>query len=181
MQFIAQIPFGPDLFPGTQPAMAFLFMTDSNAETETWNPDGGENAVIILPRRELTNAVTVGDAPRLFRMRKRLWSKTLLPEAVVFATELSESRDPEFVPEEGLVLMSGEERESYLAAIQGNKLGGSPYFIQADELPIPAPWHLLLQLDSATVPFWINFGDAGVGHLFIDGSGRQGKFLWQCC
>lgn len=37
------------------------------------------------------------------------------------------------------------------------------------------------KLDSTQVPFWINFGDAGIGYAFINGKGTDGRFLWQCC
>ena len=37
-----------------------------------------------------------------------------------------------------------------------------------------------LQLDSTLVPFYINFGDAGVGYVFVNIDYTVGKFLWQC-
>src|SRR6266446_6130541 len=67
MQFICQIPFGPNLFPGLAEAIAYLFMAYGDGDG-TWIPDGGENALIALPPERLTNSVTVGDAPRLCRM-----------------------------------------------------------------------------------------------------------------
>ncbi len=36
------------------------------------------------------------------------------------------------------------------------------HLMQVDE-----EWNLLIQLDSSSVPFSINFGDAGVGYGFI--------------
>jgi hypothetical protein len=39
---------------------------------------------------------------------------------------------------------------------------------------------LLLQLDSTKVPFFVNFGDAGIGYLFLSADGQTAKFLWQC-
>jgi len=180
LQFICQIPFGPDLFPGASDAMAYLFM-NASGEAETWQPDGGENAVVILPVERLTSVFAVGDAPRLYRMVKKWWKKCREPESIVFACTLQLSEDPVFVPEEAQLRMEEPDRLAYLEALEGNKLGGSPLFIQSDELPFSKPWHLLLQLDSANTPFWINFGDAGIGHLFINGNGTVGKFLWQCC
>lgn len=181
MQFICQMPFGPDLFPGAAEAMAYVFMTSSGDGDQTWVPDGGENAVVILPRERLTTSLTVGDAPRLCRMVKKWWKKTLTPEPCSFSVKLTISEDPAFVPEAALMQLPEEQATAYREALGGNKLGGTPGFLQGDELPMPEPWHLLLQLDSTQIPFWINFGDAGIGYAFINRTGTEGRFLWQCC
>lgn len=181
MQFICQIPFGPDLVPGTTEAIAYLFMTSSGDSDQTWIPDGGENALVIVPRERLTASLTVGDVPRLYRMVKKWWKNTLIPETCCFSAKLTISEDPVFIPTTMLMQMPEEQTRAYRDALSGNKLGGTPGFLQNDELPITEPWHLLLQLDSTQVPFWINFGDAGIGYAFINGSGTEGKFLWQCC
>jgi hypothetical protein len=52
--------------------------------------------------------------------------------------------------------------------------------MQGPEYPAGGPWKLLLQLDSTSVPFEVNFGDAGIGYGFIAEDGQSGKFLWQC-
>jgi len=179
MQFICQIPFGPDLFPDVAEAVAYLFMSTGDIEG-TWLPDGGENAVVIVPRHKLTGSITVGNAPRLSRMVKQWWSRTLVPEPCTFSARLAISSDPDFIPAEGLAEFSESQRVAYRTALLGNKLGGNPCFLQWDELPFSDGWHLLLQLDSATVPFWINFGDAGIGYAFLNSSGTEGRFLWQC-
>ncbi len=181
MQFICQIPFGPSLFPGVTEAVAYLFMTSSDDCPETWVAGGGENALIVLQREELTGGLTVADAPPVCRMEKRWWSKRLIAKPCVFHGKLITSEDPDFIPEAELLQMPETQIEAYRAVLSGTKLGGSPGFLQNDELPMPAPWHLLLQLDSAQIPFWINFGDAGIGYAFINGNGTEGKFFWQCC
>src|SRR5881296_2484384 len=180
MQFICQIPFGPDLFSGVTEAVAYLFITSGDGD-QTWVPDGGENALIVLPRERLTTSLTVGDAPRLCRMVKKWWKKELMAESCIFSARLTLSEDPPFIPESRLFQLPEEEAKAYRKALAGNKVGGTPGFLQGDELPFPAPWHLLLQLDSTQVPFWINFGDAGIGYAFINRNGTEGKFLWQCC
>lgn len=180
MQFICQIPFGPELFLGTTESVAYLFMTAGDGD-QTWLADGGENAVVIVPSAMLTKSVTVGDAPRLYRMVKKWWKKQLVPESCTFAAKLTVSEDPAFIPDSTLFRLQETEAKSYRDKLVGNKLGGTPGFLQNDELPFPEPWHLLLQLDSAYVPFWINFGDAGIGYAFLNGNGMEAKFLWQCC
>lgn len=180
MQFICQIPFGPELFQGTSESVAFLFLSTGDGD-QTWLPDGGENAVIILPLAKLTKTLTVGDAPRLYRMVKKWLRKDLVPESCSFTATLTFSHDPAFMPESTLSRLPDCEAKAHRQTLAGNKLGGAPGFLQGDELPFPEPWHLLLQLDSTRVPFWINFGDAGIGYAFINGNGTEGKFLWQCC
>lgn len=52
MRFIRQIKLTNELFPNTTAQMAYLFMTDEeNGEfvDGTYEPDGGENAVILQP------------------------------------------------------------------------------------------------------------------------------------
>lgn len=181
MQFICQIPFQADLFPGAGESVAYLFMTSGDNADETWTPDGGENAVVIVPPDKLSSSLTVGDPPRLCRMVKKWWSKQLTPESCSFSAKLTLSDDPEFIPDTRLMDLPEAEVEAYRDALAGNKLGGTPGFLQGDELPLAEPWYLLLQLDSAQVPFWINFGDAGIGYAFINRSGTEGRFLWQCC
>src|SRR5262249_11476504 len=144
-------------------------------------PEGGENSLVIVPREKLSGSMTIGDAPRLCRMVKKWWRKTLVPETCIFSAKLVISEDPAFLPLARLMQMPDEEAQAYRDTLSGNKLGGTPGFLQGDELPIPEPWHLLLQLDSTQVPFSINFGDAGIGYGFIDRGGTEGKFLWQCC
>jgi uncharacterized protein YwqG len=156
-------------------------MTSGGDGDGTWAPDGGENAVVIVPREKLTNSMTEGDAPRLYRMVKKWWSKKLVPKTCSFSAKLIPSEDPAFIPEAKLMEIPEEHANAYRDALKGNKLGGAPGFLQSDELPIPEPWYLLLQLDSAQVPFWINFGDAGIGYAFINRAGTEGKFVWQCC
>ena len=90
------------------------------------------------------------------------------------------TEDPAFISQPTLWQLPEAQATAYRESLIGNKLGGTPGFLQNDELPFPEPWHLLLQLDSTRVPFWINFGDAGIGYAFINGKGTEGKFLWQC-
>ena len=77
-------------------------------------------------------------------------------------------------------MWSDDELDAYASELAGNKIGGTPIFLQGDEFSSEADWLLLLQLDSTQVPFSVNFGDAGVAYAFIDPEGSQGKLLWQC-
>jgi hypothetical protein len=48
MEFIAQIALPPDLFPAVRARLAYLFMSGNEAD-DTWDPNSGENAVILQP------------------------------------------------------------------------------------------------------------------------------------
>ena len=50
MQFIGQIVFDEKLFPGAKGKIAYIFITNEEEFVDgTWDPGGGENAVIIMP------------------------------------------------------------------------------------------------------------------------------------
>ncbi|MDB6124537.1 MAG: hypothetical protein JWQ71_3530 [Pedosphaera sp.] len=191
MQFIGQFTLDPELFGGAPDRMAYLFMTnEEDAPTEsTWEPNGGENAVIIQPGGNSMPTISSPNGPAL-----QSWvetsrsvvgklmgkpSKRVL-EDCEFGVKLVSADDPEFLQEREFSKLSKEECEEYLLSLRGNKLGGTPEFIQGPEFPFPDSRKLLLQLDSGSVPFEINFGDAGVGYVFLSADGSQAKFLWQC-
>ena len=49
MQFIGQVAIDPRVFPNAVARMAYIFMTDLDGGDLTWDPDAGENAVILQP------------------------------------------------------------------------------------------------------------------------------------
>ena len=92
-------------------------------------------------------------------------------EAVELLVELTYREDPDFVPE-------GQGNDEYWEALEGDKIGGTPLFIQADEFPDDTHrWLLLFQLSDNELN--INFG-TGVGYAFVDEDCRMGRLLWQC-
>lgn len=152
MGFICQILLDNKLFPGGKNKIAYIFMTDGEDFVDgTWEPDSGENAVIIQTISDNIQHNTASDL---------LAGPTLEAEYKV---------ECEFAQES----LEGEEE-------YGNKIGGEPDFIQGEEYPDGGGWQLLLQLDSTEVPFEVNFGDAGIGYAFINKDCTEGKFLWQC-
>jgi uncharacterized protein YwqG len=186
MMFIGQISLDPEIFGDIPGKMAYLFMTDEEDEyvDGTWDPEGGENALIIQPGGE-ANVETVGleQGPSLYRMLKHPEDGERSSQPCEFAVQLQLGEDPSFVPEEKLYELresSWDDVENYHEVLSANKVGGTPGFIQGDEFPEGGPWKLLLQLDAAEVPFEVSFGDVGVGYAFISEDGRTGKFLWQC-
>jgi hypothetical protein len=64
-----------------------------------------------------------------------------------------------------------------------NQLGGPdvvPVWLQGDDLPGEG-WQLVAQLDSCQLPFEVNFGDTGVGYLFLSPDGKDAEFFFQSC
>ncbi|MBA3424019.1 MAG: DUF1963 domain-containing protein [Rubrobacter sp.] len=183
MQFICQITLDPELLGVTPGRMAYLFVTGEEERgfmTATWDPDGGENAVIVQPG-DANGAEIVPEAegPSLYMLvNGRDWQEGAAP--CEYAVDLEPGEDTEYVDEDERSQWSEEDYDSYCDALDGNKVGGTPVFIQSDEFPEGGPWRLLLQLDSMEVPFHVNFGDAGMGYAYISEDGESGKFLWQC-
>lgn len=183
MRFIGQLSLNRALFPGVQAQMAYLVMTDEEGDNfvdGTYEPEGGENAVILQPG--ITNVPTkeLAQGPTLYRMVEQAGLDRLQPKPCEFAVTVIEEEDIVFVSEDERWKMSEEEAKPVTGKLDENKIGGTPVFMQGDEFPFPGRCRLLLQLDSCSVPFSINFGDAGVGYAFLNETGDQAKFLWQC-
>jgi hypothetical protein len=50
--------------------------------------------------------------------------------------------------------------------------------VGGDEWP-REDWQLVVQLTDG-LPFYVSFGDAGIGYAFVSPDGKEGRFLWQC-
>lgn len=65
MRFICQIALDPDLFGAIPGRMAYVFMTDEERHVKgTWEPEGGENAVIIQPGTPAVPTAPLATGPR---------------------------------------------------------------------------------------------------------------------
>jgi Domain of unknown function (DUF1963) len=182
MQFVCQIALDPVVFGVPPGRMAYLFITGESEDEwvdGTYYPDGGENAVIVQPGgTNGAESVAESEGPSLYAfVDGRSWEGAVPCE---YSVSLEPGEDPEYVDEDERVEWSEAEFDAYEGPLDGNKVAGTPGFIQADEFPEAGPWRLLLQLDSMTVPFHVNFGDAGIGYAYISEDGRSGMFLWQC-
>lgn len=147
MRFIGQVNLG-DVYAEHEGKVAYIFMTEDDEYVDgTWEPEGGENAIIIQPQGN--------------------------PSVPVKSLESGPSRD-----EFGVIVSPKNVDEDN---IEGCRVGGIPHFLQGEEYPEPKDqWKFLIQLDSCSLPFEVNFGDAGIAYAFINKSANQGKFLWQC-
>lgn len=165
MRFICQINLQDIEIQDIEAKMAYLFMTDDEEYVDgTWEPDGGENAIVLQPLNNKSIKEVHSTGPTLYEM------------VDIGDKDKLESRDFECSVE--LIELTESEEEIDGLEIK-NKLGGNPDFLQFEEYPSNEKWHLLIQLDSTSVPFYINFGDAGVGYGFVNEDGTIAKFLWQ--
>ena len=179
MTFICQIALYPEIFGQTVGRMAYIFMTDLEEKVvPAWDPDSGENAVIIQPGRQpniQTMAAPIG--PTLYEYFEVPGQDQMQARPCEYLVDTARRTDPQFEDEAHRQGMDDQSFEKYSKAVEGNKVGGSPAFLQEDAMPPGGK--LLLQLDSAQVPFYVNFGDCGLGFAFISPDGSQGRFLFQ--
>ena len=191
MQFICQISLRDAPLEGTGDGVAYLFMTGGSEDgwvDGTYLAEGGENAVIVQPDGvpPAVDLIPEREGPSLYRMESGR-DGSLVPVPCEYAVELTPGEDPEHVPEGERSDWSDEEYLAYYEGLEGSKIGGTPGFVQGDEFPEGAgepperEWRLLLQLDSTGVPFYVDFGDSGVGYAYLAEDGSAGRFLWQCC
>lgn len=164
MKFICQIRLEKNLFNGLEDKIVYLFLTDDINVTNTYDPEGGENAVLIKSINECKIS------------RLNLFPSKGPSLDNEFKTEISYKEEPEFDTEE----WKEEQYDEYVRSVEGNKIAGSPAYVERNEPVIEKGWRLLLQIDSSDTPFEIDFGGGGVGYLFINSDCSKGKFLWQC-
>lgn len=161
MDFICQINLEDIDASENGSKMAYIFMTgEKNYAEGTWDPNLGENAVIIQPGENKIGSIDMATGPSLQNLTG--------PQDVVFeaAVEFSD-----------IVIPQPRDDGDFRII---NKIGGTPDFVQGDEYPSKdEEWDLLIQIKSSSVPFYINFGDMGVGYAFISKDRKRGKFLWQ--
>jgi uncharacterized protein YwqG len=183
MRFIGQIELREVYGFNTPAKMAYLFTTEEEDDSfvdGTYEPDGGENAVILQPGNTLTPTSSITEGPTLFKMVKVEGKERLQKQTCEISFNLVESDDILFISEDDRFKLSEEEAAAVTGDLDENKIGGSPVFMQGDEFPFEDNCQLLVQLDSCSVPFSINFGDAGVGYAFLNEDGTEARFLWQC-
>src|SRR5689334_4298679 len=122
MTFICQIVLTPDLFGPVVARMAYVFMTDTDDIVETWDPDEGENAVILQPGSPSVPTQPLLTGPSIYRMAAQPDESLLVPVPSEYEVQFHAGEDPEFVaPEwEG----GPPADESLPAPFAGNKIGG---------------------------------------------------------
>lgn len=183
MRFVCQIVLNDLAIDSDyQEKMAYLFISDSNDAPDEpgptpiiygqSDPEAGENAVILQPGGDrIVETQEIVDGPSLFAFENRNRER----RPVEFWVTLRESVDPDFVPQN-----TRRRSRKYYKTVAGNKLGGTVGFIQPDRFPfLESESELVLQLETRDIPFYVDFGDLGVGYLFVQLGKDRARFLWQ--
>ncbi|MFN7922546.1 MAG: DUF1963 domain-containing protein [Bryobacteraceae bacterium] len=179
MLFIGQVEIDPRLFPVTDRRIAYLFITD-NPDLETWDPESGENAVIIQVMQP-GHSVTIVKGPTLNEMYWEEGDDVGRERPLELAAEVVIEPQPDLTDEE-IDQLDEEAQKEYFSWL-GQSIGGKPDWIQNDE--VPDGWPLLLQIGEwprvagkSIVPTW-NFG-TGNCYVLISPDCSKGILLWQC-
>jgi hypothetical protein len=178
MQFLAQVAIDPHIFPNAVARMAYLFVTnDGDGSEPTWDPDAGENAVILQPGLPSPVAhAPLYTGPTLMTPGTGPADPTW--KALEYAAELTLRSEPAFMSRPEKITWSLEEKTQYWQALGGHKIGGSPHFGWEDWFPF-ANSRLLLQLDgSGGTPFFLPFGDGRSGWVIANADITEAKFKW---
>jgi hypothetical protein len=212
MQFMGQIQLVPELFGPLEAQMAYLFfMTDAYMEEavlthghpDTFDPDAGENAVILQPGIYRGPILPLTDGPTLYHVFPDERGLYVIKRPCEYAVEWHPGEDadnlaspwPDMTEEELSEEDDDLDDEAWMLkhrthpsawdlryeASDENKIGGFPVpTTNHDTFPYPAggPWQLLLQLQEVGMPFEINFGSDGTGYELLSEDGQVGKFLW---
>ncbi|WP_061995268.1 DUF1963 domain-containing protein [Clostridium sp. ATCC 25772] len=177
MMFVAQVALDKKLFGNIEEKMAYIFVTHAeNPEDDFFDPDivypdEGENAIIIQPGGQMfLETQRLKNGPTLFD------SSGLTYEGYVKFKYLE---DPEFIDSNVFRNLSEDKKSDYCKSVEGNKIGGVPYFFQGDEWPEDGKWKLLMQLNSNFLPFYLNLGASPTAFAFISDDLKRGKLLIQ--
>lgn len=188
MEFVAQVRLEPELFGNDRETLAYLFVADAVWSENTWDPYGGESAVVIEPDgRPAVPTADHAEGPTLHHLLDE-WggARPAPPEACEFAVLTVPGYDPAPVDEDRRRRWAADPWLEYqekatgaLGTPRGIKVGGDPYFFRDWPPPFnPAEWRLLLQLDGE-LPFFLNLGVDGIGYVLVRNDLRAGVFFWE--
>jgi hypothetical protein len=184
MCFVGQFPV-----PGSGGRIAYLFITDDpDGTVPTFEPEGGENALLVQPGGRVPDFLTITDAatgPSLWR-RGANWDDHVPVELQIDVAELDPDEEAALDAE-----ISAQEAEIAGIALEipetdvlspRSYVGGKPCFWQP-HIVLGPPWRFFFQLDGAEGwdddAYALNFG-GGTGYAYLSPDGIEGRFYWDC-
>lgn len=177
MVFVGQIRIPDFINPHGDLRMAYIFMTLDPDVDNTYDPNGGENSVIIQKADFQMQPVAAAQGPSLL-FANFVSDKVNLLLPCEFLVECTLVDDGIYIAEAEFQDLPNDEYERIRDLWSYDKIGGNPHWYQNEEFPY-APAKLLLQLGDDGVPFFVNFG-CGIAYVFTDESVQEAKMLWQC-
>ncbi|HJP74159.1 MAG TPA: hypothetical protein VJ914_07820 [Pseudonocardiaceae bacterium] len=184
MCFVGQFPI-----PGSGGRIAYLFITDDPDGTlPTFEPEGGENALLVQPGGRIPDFLTTTAAatgPSLWR-RGTDWDDHVPVELHVGVAELDPAEeaalDAEIAAQEAEIAGIALEIPETDVLSPRSYVGGKPCFWQP-HLVLGPPWRFFFQLDGAEGwdddAYALNFG-GGTGYAYLSPDGIEGRFYWDC-
>jgi hypothetical protein len=161
---------------GSGDRMVYLFAIGFSGEHATVVQPGGHVTESFETRASATGPTDL-DRVHLLRVEEEV-------DFSHFERELEPVEDEdEYDRQYRLEELLEERQKDAAGSIRMNQLGGPdvvPVWLQRDELPGEG-WQFVAQLDSGRLPFDVNFGDTGVGYLFLSPDGKNAEFFYQSC
>ncbi|WP_238547119.1 hypothetical protein [Actinoplanes friuliensis] len=185
MTFAGQFPL-----PGPDVRLAYLFLTqDEECLAETFEFEGGENALLIQPGGRIPGFVTGiprATGPSLWR-RGAKWTDRVPVELLLDVREPDAAArvrfDREIAGQDAVRTGVHREEDDDAEADCRSYVGGRPLFWQPWTTVVDSAWRFFFQLDGAEGAdgddFALNFG-GGTGYAFLSEDGREGRFFWDC-
>lgn len=182
MLFIGQVALVPEIFGPVEGHMAYIFISerDTFLGRHTYDPESGENAVVVQPgdNSHQRNRPLV-EGPSIYRrekgQRRFLFFREPIRVPCEYGVSLTMREDPDQLDPD-----ADDPYASVPHDLDDCKLGGLPVWIQDEEWPYPDSRQLLLQLVWGKCPFDVMLGDAATLYAFLSKEGSAGKLLWQC-
>lgn len=179
MMFVCQINLNDEIFECDTLKMAYIFTThqatvdgDEDFDPDIIDPESGCTAVIIQPDGILfVKTDNIKEGPTLFDEDD---------EPYVGGIDFEIAEEVDFIASDDFCELADDEQDTYTNKIEGDKIGGAPYFIEDDAFPDDEHnWKLLLQLDSNFQPFFLNLGASPCMFAFISDDLKCGKIVIQ--
>jgi hypothetical protein len=172
LKFLCQIVLDQRVFEHAKNKIAYLFLEEDLCPNwlPYWKPVKQDSALIIQSGiYNAENSTNGNDGPTI--------------TSTEYIVELTETNDPnrleETIVEEYHQKKNWHKIRQYNESLEGNKLGGTPFFDRSYTYPSTANTTLLLQIDPTNLPFELKLGKFGMLYAFLSSSYDKGEIFWK--